>query len=186
MSKITAHTAEEPLITASSGNHGIRPVLASQILSKSLTIVLPETVVTSKLEKIRAYGVDVILHGSETGLAEQHAQRLAASENYIYMSPYNDTDIVAGQGTIGLDILEQCAQVDNVFIFLGGGGRISGIGSVLRAFNPNTKIYGIAAANSKALAVSMAAGHVVDRTPIHSDRSCGWWYRPRHNHPPTC
>jgi threonine dehydratase len=58
--------------------------------------------------------VDVILHGAETGLAEKHAQQLAASENYTYISPYNDADIIAGQGTIGLEILEQCEAVDNV------------------------------------------------------------------------
>jgi threonine dehydratase len=162
MSKMSAHTAEGPLITASSGNHGIGAALASHTLSKSLIVVLPETVVPSKLDKIKSYGVEVILHGSETGLAEQHAQQLAAKENYTYISPYNDPDIVAGQGTIGLEILEHCAQVDNIFISMGGGGLISGIGSVIKAFNPHTKIYGVAASNSKALAVSMAAGHVVE------------------------
>jgi threonine dehydratase len=161
MSKMSAHTAEGPLITASSGNHGIGAAFASKTLSKSLIVVLPETVVPSKLEKIKSYGVDVILHGSETGLAEQHAQQLAASKNYTYISPYNDFDIVAGQGTIGLEILEQCARVDNIFISMGGGGLISGIGSVTKAFSPRTKIYGVAATNSKALAVSMTASRVV-------------------------
>jgi len=162
MSKISAHTAEGSLITASSGNHGIGAAFASQKLFRSLTVVLPETVVPSKLEKIKSFGVDVILHGSETGLAEQHAQQLAASGSYTYVSPYNDSDIIAGQGTIGLEILEQCAEVDNIFISMGGGGLISGIGCVTKAFSPSTKIYGIAATNSKTLAVSMAAGHVVE------------------------
>jgi threonine dehydratase len=162
MSKMSAHAADGPLITASSGNHGIGAALAAQTLSKRLIVVLPETVVPSKLEKLRKYGVDVILHGAETGLAEQHAQQLAASEKYTYISPYNDADIVAGQGTIGLEILEQCAHVDNIFISMGGGGLISGIGSVLKAFSPRTKIYGVAATNSKSLADSMAAGHVVE------------------------
>jgi threonine dehydratase len=162
LSKISAHITEEPLITASSGNHGIGAAFASQTLSKSLTVVLPDTVVTSKLEKIKSYGVDIILHGSETGLAEQYAQQLAASKAYTYISPYNDSDVIAGQGTIGLEILEQCEHVDNIFISMGGGGLISGIGSVIKAFKPSTKIYGVAASNSKALALSMRAGHVVE------------------------
>ena len=150
------------LITASSGNHGIGAAFASQTFAKPLTIVLPETVVPDKLRKIQSYGIDVILHGSETGLAEQHAQQLAKSEGYTYISPYNDPDIVAGQGTIGLEILEQCEQVDNVFVSMGGGGLISGIGAVMKAFSPRTKVYGVSATNSKALADSMAAGRVVD------------------------
>lgn len=162
MSKISAELFGGRLITASSGNHGIGASYASQALSKSLTVVLPETVVPAKLEKIKSYGVDVILHGAQTGLTEQHAQQLAASENYTYISPYNDPYIIAGQGTIGLEILEQCEKVDNVFVAMGGGGLISGIGAVMKAFSPQTKIYGVAAANSKALADSMAYGHVVE------------------------
>ncbi|KAK2684560.1 hypothetical protein QWA68_016550 [Fusarium oxysporum] len=78
MSKLSAY-GQGQLITASSGNHGIASALASQSLSKKLTIVLPEILIPAKLNKIKAYGVDVILHGAETGLAEQHAQRLASS-----------------------------------------------------------------------------------------------------------
>ncbi|KAI1194309.1 threonine dehydratase [Nemania serpens] len=162
MSKLSIHPDHGRLITASSGNHGIGAAYASQVLSKDLTIVLPETVVLEKLNKIQSYGVDVVLHGSETGLAEQHAQQLAKSEGYTYISPYNDPDIIAGQGTIGLEILEQCDQVDRIFISMGGGGLISGIGAVMKAFSPRTKIYGVAATNSKALAESIAAGRVVE------------------------
>lgn len=162
LSKVSAQTSSERLITASSGNHGIGAAFAAQSLSKDLTVVLPETVMPAKLEKIKSFGVEVILHGAETGLAEQHAQHLAASGAYSYISPYNDADIVAGQGTIGLEILEQCDRVDNVFISMGGGGLISGVGSVLKAFSPRIRVYGVAALNSKALAASMAAGRVVE------------------------
>ncbi|KHO01449.1 Pyridoxal phosphate-dependent enzyme, beta subunit [Metarhizium album ARSEF 1941] len=165
MSKMSAQPSgggSQRLITASSGNHGIGAACAAHALSKNLTVVLPETVVPAKLQNIQSYGVDVILHGTETGLAEQHAQKLAAAGEYTYISPYNDADIVAGQGTIGLEILEQCPQVDNIFISMGGGGLISGIGSVCKAFSPKTKIYGVSAINSMALAESMKAGRVVE------------------------
>ncbi|KAK9847304.1 tryptophan synthase beta subunit-like PLP-dependent enzyme [Penicillium brevicompactum] len=162
MSKVSAQNAEGRLITASSGNHGIGAAFASQALSKEVTVVLPTTVMPAKLEKIKSYGAKVIMHGAETGLAEQHAQQLAASGDYTYISPYNDPEIVAGQGTIGLEILEQCDKMDNIFISMGGGGLISGIGSVLKHFSPQTKVYGVAAINSRALAASMMAGHVVE------------------------
>lgn len=165
LSKLSSPTVQgQRLITASSGNHGIGAAFASKVLSKNLTIVLPETVVQKKLEDIKALGVDVILHGAETGQAEQYARQLALSEGYTYISPYNDLDVIAGQGTIGLEILEQLDEVHNVFISMGGGGLLSGIGSVFKAFRPQTMIYGVAASNSKALAASIAAGHVV-RTP---------------------
>jgi threonine dehydratase len=162
MSKLSAQTADVRLITASSGNHGISTACAAKTMNKNVTVVLPETVVEAKLEKIKAYGVDVILHGAETGLAEKHAQHLATSEGYTYISPYNDLDIIAGQGTIGLELLEQCKQADNVFVAMGGGGLISGVGSVMKAFSPRTRIYGVSATNTKALAESMAAGRVVE------------------------
>ncbi|KAL3471508.1 threonine dehydratase [Aspergillus californicus] len=162
LSKLSSPSAQGPLITASSGNHGIGASFAARALAKDLTVVLPTTVVQAKLEKIKSFGVDVILRGVETGLAEQYAQQLAASGSYRYISPYNDADIIAGQGTIGLEILEQLEEVDNIFISMGGGGLLSGVGSVLKAFHPQTKIYGVSAVNSKALAVSIRAGHVVE------------------------
>ncbi|KAM0492523.1 hypothetical protein ACHAP8_009878 [Fusarium lateritium] len=161
MSKMSTQ-GQGPLITASSGNHGIGSVWAAESLSKNLTVVLPETVIPAKLNKIKSYGVDVILHGAEAGLAEQHAQKLASSGAYTYISPYNDPDIVAGQGTIGLELLEQRDHIDNVFISMGGGGLISGIGSVLKVFRPSIKVYGVSAINSKALAASIAVGRVVE------------------------
>lgn len=162
MSKMSASTSSSRLITASSGNHGIGAARAASKLGRDLTVVLPETVVPAKLVKIKQYGVKVILHGAETGLAEQYAQKLSEEEGYTYISPYNDPDIIAGQGTIGLEILEQCPNVDNVFISMGGGGLISGIGSVLKAFSPKVKIYGASANASRALAASMQAGKVVE------------------------
>ncbi|KAK1446866.1 threonine dehydratase catabolic [Colletotrichum cuscutae] len=162
-----SHNNHQKLVTASSGNHGIGAAHAAHALNRSLTVVLPETVFPAKLAKIKSLGATVILHGAETGLAEQHAQHLAASEGYTYISPYNDPLVVAGQGTIALEILEQCAAqgirpLDNIFVAMGGGGLISGIGSALKAFAPHVRIYGVAATNSQALAESIRAGKVVE------------------------
>lgn len=161
-SVMTAVPSGQRLVTASSGNHGIGSACAAQSLGRKLTVVLPESVVPQKLAKIRSYGVEVVLHGVETGLAEQHAQQLARETGARYISPYNDADVIAGQGTIGLELLEQAPHIDNLFIAMGGGGLISGIGAVIKAFSPATRIIGAAAQASQALALSMQAGRVVE------------------------
>ncbi|MFC1459778.1 pyridoxal-phosphate dependent enzyme [Microvirga arabica] len=161
-SKMTSLGNDREVITASSGNHGIASAQAAALIGQALTVVLPETVAQAKLDRIRSFNVNVILHGVESGLAELHAQEQAASRGLVYVSPYNDPEIVAGQGTIGLELLEQLETIDNVFIAMGGGGLIGGIGAVLKSFSPGTRIYGVAAQNSAALAVSMKAGRVVE------------------------
>lgn len=160
--KMTALPADQAVITASSGNHGIGASRAAASLGQKLTVVLPENVSAMKLEKIRSFGVEVILNGADAGLAEVFAMHTATERGLTYVSPYNDPEIVAGQGTIGLEILEQCPRVDNIFVAMGGGGLISGIGSVVKSFHPSARIYGVAAANSKTLADSMAAGRVLE------------------------
>ncbi len=149
-------------ITASSGNHGIASSHAAARTGARLTVVLPQNVAPAKLAKIRSYGTDVILHGAESGLAEMHALRLAQERGIPYISPYNDVDIIAGQGTAGLEMLDQHPELDAVFISLGGGGLVSGIGAALKAARPGIKIYGVSAAASAALAAAIKAGRVVD------------------------
>lgn len=161
-SKMTSIEGGRGLITASSGNHGIACARAASLTGKKLTVVLPETVAHAKLAKIQSFGVEVILHGQESGQAETHAQSLASARELSYVSPYNDPIVIAGQGTIGLELLEQTPQIDNIFISMGGGGLISGIGSVLKHANPNIRVFGVSANNSAALAASMNAGEIVE------------------------
>lgn len=160
--KMTSVSRETPVVTASSGNHGIGAAMAASAIGQKLTVVLPETVKKAKLDRIRSFDVHVVLHGAETGLAEQHAQYLAKEKGLVYVSPYNDPEIVAGQGTIALEMLDQAGQIDNVFVAMGGGGLISGIGSVLKSFTPATRIFGASARNSAALAASIEAGRVIE------------------------
>ena len=162
MSKLTTLPTDVPVITASSGNHGIACSHAAMTTGHNLTVVLPENVAKAKLAKIQSYGTRTILNPGDSGMAEQCAQALAARGDYVYVSPYNDPMIMAGQGTIGLELLDQLPRIDNVFISMGGGGLISGVGSVLKAFSPQTRIIGISAANSAALAASMEAGRIVE------------------------
>jgi threonine dehydratase len=149
-------------ITASSGNHGIACSHAAARTGAKLTVVLPETVAPAKLARISAYGTDVIIHGAHSGLAERHALHLSQMRGIPYISPYNDADIIAGQGTAGLEMLDQHPALDAVFISLGGGGLVSGIGAALKSARPGIKVYGVSATASAALAAAIQAGHVID------------------------
>ncbi len=167
LAKLTSLSTDVPAITASSGNHGLALATAAQMTGHDLTVVLPETVAREKLSKIKALGVETILHSNDAGLAEQHAQALAREQGKIYVSPYNDPQVIAGQGTIALELLEQLPRLDVVYISIGGGGLISGMGSVIKAFSPGTRVVGVSASNSAALAASIRAGRIVEVT--HSD-----------------
>lgn len=161
-SKMTAIAQGQGLITASSGNHGIASAKAASLTGNRLTVVLPKSVTQAKLARIKAFGVEVLIEGDESGQSEEHAQAVAKARGLAYVSPYNDPDIIAGQGTIALELLEQHARIDTVYVAMGGGGLISGIASVLKSFSPETRIVGVAAENSAALAAAMKAGRIVE------------------------
>ena len=160
--KLSSLGNEVPVITASSGNHGIACSQAAVTTGHDLTVVLPESVARVKLSKIQSFGVKTILHPGDSGRAERHARTLAEEAGLTYVSPYNDPEIIAGQGTIGIEMLAQLSQVDNVFISLGGGGLVSGVGAVLKIANPKVRIFGVSAIHSAALAASIRAGKIVE------------------------
>jgi threonine dehydratase len=167
LSKLTTLATDTPVITASSGNHGLALATAASLTGHQLSVVLPENVVRDKLDKISALGVEVILYSNDAGQAEIRAQELAQEQGKIYVSPYNDPDIIAGQGTLALELLEQATALDAVYVSMGGGGLISGVASVIKAFSPDTRVIGVSASNSAALAASVRAGRVVEVE--HSD-----------------
>lgn len=175
LSKLSAFPTETPIVTASSGNHGLACARAAQITGHRLCVVLPENVARQKMDKIQALGVETLFHSEDAGEAERYAQDLAATRGQVYVSPYNDPAVIAGQGTIALELLEQAAHVDVVYVSLGGGGLVSGIGATLKAFSPETRIVGVSAANSAALASSIRAGKAVEVThaPTLADGCAG-------------
>lgn len=159
---MTARPRALPVITAWSGNHGIGAAQAAAAIGQRLTVVLPRTVTTAKPERIRPWGVEVVLSGAETGRAEQQAQELARQAGMTDVSPRDDAEIVSGQAAIAREMPEQAGRIDNVFVAMGGGGRISGIGAGIKAFSRHSRVIGLSAASSPALAAAMAAGHVVE------------------------
>ena len=160
--KLSSLDANMPAVTASSGNHGIACSQAAVTTGLDLTVVLPETVALAKFQKIQSFGVKTILQPGDSGMAERHARELAEQAGFNYVSPYNDPEIIAGQGTIGIELLDQLPEIDNIFISLGGGGLVSGIGAVFKTANPKVQVFGVSATHSAALAASIRAGKIVE------------------------
>ncbi|MCH7820570.1 MAG: threonine/serine dehydratase [Proteobacteria bacterium] len=162
-------------VTASSGNHGAAVACAMQKLEVSGVIFVPEQTSSVKIEAIRSFGGDVRFFGSDGLETEQHAREFAEHNSMVYLSPYNDAEVIAGQATCGIEIAEQLPDVDAVFIAVGGGGLASGVGSVLRRHNPGVKIYGCQPRASAIMARSIEAGRIVDlpSDPTLSDGTAG-------------
>jgi threonine dehydratase len=149
-------------VAASSGNHGAAVACAMQRVGASGVIFVPEQTSAAKVEKIKAYGGEVRFFGTDGLDTEQHARQYAEKNKLLYLSPYNDEQVIAGQGTCGLEILEQLPDIDAVFVAVGGGGLISGVGSILKAHNPAIRVYGCQPKASAIMARSVAAGRILD------------------------
>lgn len=172
---LTEEDRAKGCVAASSGNHGAAVACAMQRLGTSGVIFVPEQTSDIKTDKIKAYGGDVRYFGTDGLDTEQHAREYAENSGMLYLSPYNDEQVIAGQGTCGVEILEQLPDVDAVFVAVGGGGLIGGVGSVLKAHNPNVRIYGCQPAASAVMAHSVEAGELLDlpSDPTLSDGTAG-------------
>lgn len=162
-------------VTASTGNHGLGFARACDLLGLEGKVFLPHNAVSSKVEAISAYDVEVEFYGDDPFTAETYARRTAEENGWLYVSPYNDSQIIAGQGTIGIEILEKLPNPDNVLATVGGGGLISGIGKYVKEKSPDTKIIGCQPENSPEMSVSVNAGEYreIESRPTLSDGSAG-------------
>ncbi len=149
-------------VAASSGNHGAAVAYAMRELQISGVIFVPEHTSQAKVDAIRGYGGDVRFFGTDGLDTEQHARAFAEERGMYYVSPYNDPAVVAGQGTCGVEIVRQLPDVDAAFIAVGGGGLISGTGSVLKRHNPDLLLVGCQPEASAVMAQSVAAGRILD------------------------
>ncbi len=176
LSQLSDHERTSGIITASSGNHGMAVSRASTIVGVQADIYLADSVSPAKLSAIKTMGGNpVFVEGDDSSLAETTAAFAARETGKPYISPYNDPRIIAGQGTCGLEIAEQVPGADAVFVAVGGGGLISGIGLALEASSPGTALIGCWPEASPALKLSMDAGRVVGAKsePTLSDGTAG-------------
>jgi threonine dehydratase len=165
ISKMTALTDEQKskgVVTASTGNHGAACSLAMSILGIKGKIVVPENVHKNKVENILNLGGEVEYFGNDCINAEERAQEISNTTGATYISPYNDSDIICGQGTMGVEIWNDLATVDSVIISVGGGGLISGVGGYLKSMNENVSMVGVSPQNSCVMYESLKAGVQLD------------------------
>ena len=153
---------ERGCVAASSGNHGAAVACASQKLDVDCIVFVPEQTSPAKVEKIREFGGDVRFFGTDGLDTEEHARAFAAAHGKFYVSPYNDREVVAGQGTCGIEIVEALPGLDAAFIAVGGGGLVGGVGSVLKEHDASIQIYGCQPLASPVMARSIEAGTILD------------------------
>lgn len=180
LSKILSlSTAERArgIVTSSSGNHGLGVALALELLGGRGVICVPEGVSPAKLAALSRLDVDLRTLGTDAGETELLGRELADELGMVYISPYNDLDVIAGQGTIGREIVEQLGSrsLDAVVVSVGGGGLISGIAAAMKAALPNVRIIGAQPSNDAAMAASVRAGEIIEikARPTISDGTAG-------------
>lgn len=158
VSKLDALQKKKGLIASSAGNHAQGVAYASSKLGIKSTIVMPETTPLIKVQATKNYGADVVLKGTVYDEAYEEAKRLEKEKGYTFVHPFNDLDVIAGQGTIGIEIMEELKDVDVVLVPIGGGGLISGIAVACKSINPDVKIIGVQSEGANSMKLSFDSG----------------------------
>ena len=149
------------VVTASGGNHGLGLAYAARLLGVRAVIALPTTTPALRVATIRELGGEVFVHGDDWNAADELAHALVRAHGYTYLSPFDDPQVMAGQGTTALEILEQAPQTDVIICSVGGGGLISGIASVVQQLRPDVRVVGVETLGADCMAQSLAHGELV-------------------------
>jgi len=149
------------VICSSAGNHAQGVALAAAINGTRAVVVMAENATASKIEATRGYGAQVILHGTIWDEANEEALRLVAEQGLTYVHPFDDPELIAGQATVGLEIVDQVPDADVVVVPIGGGGLISGVAQAVRQRSPHTRVVGVESSGAPGMRDSVKAGHVV-------------------------
>lgn len=160
ISQLSDEEKARGVIACSAGNHAQGVALAATKAGAKSLICLPDNAPISKIEATKKYGADVCLVPGVYDDAYNKALELRDSEGYTFVHPFNDEDVIAGQGTIGLEILEQVPDLDAVIVPVGGGGLISGVAFAIKQLNPNVKVYGVQAAGAPSMVNSIKEGKI--------------------------
>jgi threonine dehydratase len=178
MNKVLSLTQSERqrgVVTASSGNHGAATAFSLAKLGGGGIVFVPDDASTAKVQAIERLGAEVRCFGDDTAVTEAHARRFARDNGLAYVPPYNDLQVIGGQGTIAVELAGQLDRIDAVFVALGGGGLISGIAGYLKAIHPHVEIIGCSPQNSQVMIQSIKAGKILDlpSRPTISDGTAG-------------
>lgn len=172
---LTPEQAAAGVVTASNGNHGLGVAAAAEARGIAAEVFVSSHVSPAKARRIERHGARLHCAGADPLTAELAARRAAAESGRVFISPYNDRDVMAGQGTIAVEMLRQQPKLDAVFVAVGGGGLIGGIGEYLKQASPATEVIGCWAENSPVMWECMRAGRIVDvpEQPTLSESTAG-------------
>ncbi|MDO8678114.1 MAG: threonine/serine dehydratase [Acidobacteriota bacterium] len=161
IAQLSKDALERGVITYSSGNHGQAVALAAKMLGAPAVIVMPTTAPAVKVEGCKSYGAQVIMEGTTSLHRQARAEKEAAERGLTIVPPFDHRMIIAGQGTTGLEILEQCPDVGTVFVPVGGGGLASGVGAAIKLSKPSVRVIAVEPQGAPKMSKSLAAGHPI-------------------------
>lgn len=172
---LTPEQRARGIVTASSGNHGHAVAFGLHTLKVPGVIFVPESTSSTKIAAIRQYGADLRTWGHDSVQTEEYARTYALERDMVYISPYNDQTVIGGQGTIGVELCQQCERIDAVLAALGGGGMLAGIAEYVKAVHPAARIIGCSPEHSPVMARSVQAGQIIEMEslPTLSDGTAG-------------
>jgi threonine dehydratase len=166
IARLTPAERAAGVIAISAGNHAAAVAVAAGLLDVHAVVVMPSTAVRSKVDACRAYGAEVILAGVDTAESWAAMERIRDERGLTFIHPFDHPDTIAGQGTMGLEIVEDLPGVDVVVIGVGGGGMSCGVAAAVKALRPTARVYGVEPRGSNALALGIAAGVPVSIRPV--------------------
>ncbi|WP_238915975.1 threonine ammonia-lyase [Clostridium sp. YIM B02555] len=161
ISTLSEKDRNKGLITASAGNHAQGVAYAAKEYNTKAVIVMPTTTPLMKVNRTKAYGAEVILHGDVYDEACNYALELAEKEGYTFIHPFDDLDVATGQGSIAMEIIKELPTVDIILVPIGGGGLACGVSTLAKLLNPNIKVIGVEPAGANCMQASIKAGEVV-------------------------
>lgn len=161
LARLSQEERDRGVVCSSAGNHAQGVALAAAMLGVRAVVCMAENATPSKIEATRGYGAEVVLHGSIWDEADQKARELVASEGLTYVHPFDDLDLIAGQGTVGLEIHEDWPEAELVVVPIGGGGLIAGVSAALKRERPGIRVVGVESSDGPAMQRSVEAGELV-------------------------
>ncbi|MFN8515063.1 MAG: threonine/serine dehydratase [Chloroflexia bacterium] len=158
---LSAEERARGVLTCSAGNHGLGVTEAARLTGIRATIVVPENASPAKVEALRRAGVELLLVGADYDAAEARAPGIAAERGLTFVSPYDDPFVIAGAGTVGLEVLRDLPEVGTILVPVGGGGLASGIGVAAKGINPGVRVVGVQSEASQPMVAALTAGELV-------------------------
>ena len=161
ISQLSEEERSRGVVASSAGNHAQGVAYAAQLLGAKATLVMPDTTPIIKIEATKSYGANVVLHGSTYDEAYQKARELETRHGYVFIHTFDDLDVIVGQGTVALEILDEFPDVDTIIVPIGGGGLISGIAFAAKILKPSIRIIGVEPEGASAMHQSLAKNRLI-------------------------